>query len=53
MRAVSSLLLRAGARAPLLRGFVPDAAAILVAALLANVLGDALVERLAARRAAR
>jgi hypothetical protein len=52
MQAVSSLLPRAGAKALLLRRLVPSAAATLVVALSANVLGDALVERLAARRAA-
>jgi len=65
MRAFSPLLLRAAATALLLLGAAllsavagalapPEGAfAILLVVLSTNVLGDALVERLAARRAAR
>ncbi|HYN43958.1 MAG TPA: hypothetical protein VE129_19420 [Thermoanaerobaculia bacterium] len=49
MRALSTMLLRAGATAHRLA----PAAAILLVVLSTGILGDALVERFAARRAAR
>jgi ABC-type dipeptide/oligopeptide/nickel transport system permease subunit len=51
MRSLATLLLRAGTMPPLFPGAAM--AVLLLVVLSTNTLGDALVERLAARRAAR